>query len=172
MKITVEVDCTPEEARAFLGLPDVKPLQEAAMEKLRQQMAQSANALAPEALLKTWLSFVPQNPDQLRDVMGGLFRSWSVGRQPAKADETPGPEAPTEGKSEADARSPLITSPRDGERPEPAAATEAAGRSSSVAFLSLLERFRADWNRGPPFVMAALDRAISGPRGIAGSSRQ
>ena len=26
MKITVDVDCTPEEARAFLGLPDVKPM--------------------------------------------------------------------------------------------------------------------------------------------------
>ena len=28
MKITMNVDCTPEEARAFLGLPDVKPMQE------------------------------------------------------------------------------------------------------------------------------------------------
>ena len=26
MKMTVEVDCTPEEARRFLGLPDVAPL--------------------------------------------------------------------------------------------------------------------------------------------------
>ncbi|WP_420846806.1 DUF6489 family protein [Microvirga tunisiensis] len=28
MKITMDVECTPEEARAFLGLPDVKPMQE------------------------------------------------------------------------------------------------------------------------------------------------
>ena len=32
MKVTVEVDCTPEEARRFLGLPDVVPMQQAAME--------------------------------------------------------------------------------------------------------------------------------------------
>jgi Family of unknown function (DUF6489) len=34
MKVTVEVDCTPEEGRRFLGLPDVVPMQQAAMEKL------------------------------------------------------------------------------------------------------------------------------------------
>jgi hypothetical protein len=27
MKVTVEIDCTPEEARRFLGLPDVVPMQ-------------------------------------------------------------------------------------------------------------------------------------------------
>ncbi|HAF41130.1 MAG TPA: hypothetical protein DCG90_05095 [Sphingobium sp.] len=26
MKVTVDVDCTPSEARAFLGLPDVTPI--------------------------------------------------------------------------------------------------------------------------------------------------
>ncbi|MEJ7932700.1 DUF6489 family protein [Sphingobium sp. AN558] len=26
MKVTVDVDCTPAEARAFLGLPDVSPI--------------------------------------------------------------------------------------------------------------------------------------------------
>ena len=25
MKITIEVDCTPAEARSFMGLPDVEP---------------------------------------------------------------------------------------------------------------------------------------------------
>ena len=33
MKVTVEVDCTPEEGRQFLGLPDVGPMQQAAMEE-------------------------------------------------------------------------------------------------------------------------------------------
>ncbi|MFY9972047.1 MAG: DUF6489 family protein, partial [Roseiarcus sp.] len=27
MKITVDVDCTPLEARQFMGLPDVEPMQ-------------------------------------------------------------------------------------------------------------------------------------------------
>lgn len=28
MKVTVNVDCTPEEARTFLGLPDLSPVHE------------------------------------------------------------------------------------------------------------------------------------------------
>ena len=28
MKVNIEVDCTPDEARRFLGLPDVAPMQQ------------------------------------------------------------------------------------------------------------------------------------------------
>ena len=35
MKIHVELDMTPEEARAFMGLPDVAPLQKQMMEDIR-----------------------------------------------------------------------------------------------------------------------------------------
>ena len=38
MKVNVEIDCTPLEARQFFGLPDVQPMQTAVMEKLQQQM--------------------------------------------------------------------------------------------------------------------------------------
>jgi hypothetical protein len=53
MKITVTVDCTPEEARAFLGFPDMSAIQQrmlgAMQEQFRQQM--SAN---PEVAMKSW----------------------------------------------------------------------------------------------------------------------
>lgn len=38
MKINLEVDCTPDEARRFLGLPDVAKANEAYMEKLTKAM--------------------------------------------------------------------------------------------------------------------------------------
>lgn len=38
MKINVEVDCTPEEARRFLGLPDVTSVNQAYVDKLAQAM--------------------------------------------------------------------------------------------------------------------------------------
>ena len=41
MKVNVEIDCTPLEARQFLGLPDMQPMQTAVMEKLQQQMKRS-----------------------------------------------------------------------------------------------------------------------------------
>ncbi len=55
MKITVNIDCTPEEARAFLGLPDVAPMQAAMMKDVEQRMAQALAATDPETMLKTWL---------------------------------------------------------------------------------------------------------------------
>ncbi len=57
MKITVDIDCTPEEARTFFGLPDVRPIQEAMMGKLQEQMTEQFNMMSPEELMKTW--FVP-----------------------------------------------------------------------------------------------------------------
>ena len=70
MKVTVEVDCTPEEARRFLGLPDVVPMQQALMEKLQQRMESAVDATTPEALLKAWM---PMAPDQMQQAFAKLF---------------------------------------------------------------------------------------------------
>ncbi|MDB5374711.1 MAG: hypothetical protein JWP04_3353 [Belnapia sp.] len=92
MKINVEVDCTPEEARQFLGLPDLRPMQDAVMARIQQQMLDGVDALSPEALLRTWMPLAPQTPDQLRDTMTGLFRMFSpMGGTPPKG---PGPKGP------------------------------------------------------------------------------
>ena len=56
MKITVDIDCTPDEARTFFGLPDVQPLQAAMMAKLQEQMTDQFDKLNPEDLMKNWLA--------------------------------------------------------------------------------------------------------------------
>ena len=38
MKVHVDIDCTPEEARAFFGLPDVQPVQAAVMKELENRL--------------------------------------------------------------------------------------------------------------------------------------
>ncbi|MFO1186877.1 MAG: DUF6489 family protein [Alphaproteobacteria bacterium] len=55
MKIKVDVDCTPEEARVFLGLPDVQSLQASMMAEMEKKMLSSMALMEPEALLKHWL---------------------------------------------------------------------------------------------------------------------
>jgi Family of unknown function (DUF6489) len=56
MKVTVDIDCTPEEARKFLGLPDVAPANEIYVDNLSKlmqgaksvdQMQQMAEQFAP-----------------------------------------------------------------------------------------------------------------------------
>ena len=69
MKINVEVDCTPAEARAFLGLPDVAPLNEALVAEMQQRMQANVAAMQPEELIKTWASFGLQAQDQFRRLM-------------------------------------------------------------------------------------------------------
>ncbi len=53
MKITINVDCTPDEARRFMGLPDVAPLQESMMAQMKAQMEKAATAMDPETVMKT-----------------------------------------------------------------------------------------------------------------------
>lgn len=69
MKVTVEVDCTPAEARAFLGLPDVTPLNEALVAEMQKRMAENVSAMQPDELMKTWTSFGLQAQEQFRRMM-------------------------------------------------------------------------------------------------------
>lgn len=75
MKITIEVDCTPDEARQFFGLPDVKPMQAALMAKVEAQMTDAVDRFSPDALLRTWLSLIPPGAETFRDAMEKFFRA-------------------------------------------------------------------------------------------------
>jgi hypothetical protein len=44
VKVTVEVDCTPEEARRCLGVADVGLMQQALMAQFQQRMASAVDA--------------------------------------------------------------------------------------------------------------------------------
>jgi Family of unknown function (DUF6489) len=68
MKINVEIDCTPLEARQFFGLPDVQPMQAAVMEKLQQQMMSNIEKVSPEALMQSWFTFDPKIAERFQDM--------------------------------------------------------------------------------------------------------
>jgi hypothetical protein len=55
MKITIDIDCTPQEARAFFGLPQVEPMQEALMAQMQERLTQHLAAIEPDALMSAWL---------------------------------------------------------------------------------------------------------------------
>ena len=75
MKVNVEIDCTPLEARQFIGLPDVQPMQVAVMERLQQQMITNIEKVSPEALMQSWFTFDPKLTERFQDMfatMAGL----------------------------------------------------------------------------------------------------
>ena len=55
MKMTIEVDCSPEEARRFMGLPDVAPLQQKMMEEMQARMKAAFDTGDPEAMMQAWM---------------------------------------------------------------------------------------------------------------------
>lgn len=79
MKVTVNVECTPDEARAFMGLPDVKPMQEALMKDLEDRLRSNMNAMTPEAMLHTWLPASIQGAEQLQKMFWSQIQQTMAG---------------------------------------------------------------------------------------------
>ena len=69
MKLKIEVDCTPLEARAFLGLPDVKALNDHLVKEMKSRMDANLALAAPEELLKSWMAFGGQASEQFMKLM-------------------------------------------------------------------------------------------------------
>ena len=91
MKIHVDIDCTPDEARRFLGLPDVTPMQTAVMEELQNRMLAGLQAMDPEQLMQTWMQGVLPAGLQSWDQMQKAF--WAQMSGMAAAGD-PGKEGP------------------------------------------------------------------------------
>jgi hypothetical protein len=69
MKVTVEIDCTPAEARAFFGLPDVTQLNDHLVEEMTKRVDANINMLQPEELLKNWVNFGGQAQETFMRLM-------------------------------------------------------------------------------------------------------
>lgn len=74
MKISIDIDCTPSEARRFFGLPDLEPLQTEVMEVLKDRMLRSLDAMDPETMARTWFSAGSQGMEQLQKFMQRMMQ--------------------------------------------------------------------------------------------------
>lgn len=54
MKFTVDVECTPQEARAFLGLPDLTRVHEAYVATLTDGLKNGITPDMVEGLIRNW----------------------------------------------------------------------------------------------------------------------
>ncbi len=55
MKIRIDIDCTPQEARTFFGLPNLEPMQDALVKKMHERLDAKIDELDPDALMRLWL---------------------------------------------------------------------------------------------------------------------
>lgn len=70
MKVTVDVDCTPEEARRFLGLPDLTPVHEAWVARVMDALPQAT----PEAAAEMMRQWSAGGMDAWRAMMTGVAK--------------------------------------------------------------------------------------------------
>jgi hypothetical protein len=74
MKVNISVDCTPEEARAFLGLPNIAPMQEAAMKQMQANMEKATQSMDPESVMK---ALFPIRPENLADMQKAFWTQFT-----------------------------------------------------------------------------------------------
>jgi hypothetical protein len=82
MKMTIEIDCTPIEARTFLGLPDVSTLNDHLVAEMKTRMDDNIAMIQPEELMKNWMAFGGQATEQFRKLMTAAATSTMTGSKP------------------------------------------------------------------------------------------
>ncbi|MBA4795520.1 DUF6489 family protein [Phenylobacterium sp.] len=82
MKMSVEIDCTPAEARAFLGLPDVTELNEKMVAEMSKRMEANMAMASPDELMKAWTAFGVGAQEQFRKLMTAAAESAMGGNRP------------------------------------------------------------------------------------------
>lgn len=71
MKLTVNIDCTPAEARAFFGQPDLEPMNKMVVEEMMARAKENIDTLAdPERFLATWMAMSGKSFEQFQQMMG------------------------------------------------------------------------------------------------------
>lgn len=88
MKIKLEVDCTPEEARAFLGLPDVRALQERLLTEMEVRMAEYVRQSDPQTLVEHWMPFGVKGIEQWQQMWAQMLTTAAgLAPRPPQSDD-------------------------------------------------------------------------------------
>jgi len=81
VKITIDVDCTPAEAREFFGLPDLRPLQAAWLAEVEKRLVADMQKFSPEGIARSWLSGVGA------EWLPNMFGAFAGQAQPTEKDK-------------------------------------------------------------------------------------
>jgi hypothetical protein len=81
VKITIDVDCTPAEARESFGMPDLRPLQAAWLAEVEKRLVTDMQKFSPEGIARNWLSGVGT------EWLPNMFGAWAGQTQAAEKDK-------------------------------------------------------------------------------------
>lgn len=87
MKFHIEIDCTPEEARRLVGLPDLSPLHDIYLAKISALLDQGVSPDMVNEMLKNWMPMGQNGLEFFRSIMSPFS-------QPQKRDSAADDEKP------------------------------------------------------------------------------
>tara|TARA_A100001391_G_scaffold136353_2_gene95029 strand:- start:295 stop:561 length:267 start_codon:yes stop_codon:yes gene_type:complete len=87
MKITIEVDCSPEEARQFMGLPDVEQANAIYVDNLAEAMKGAANVEQLEKYAKHLAPMGQMGLKMFQSFVEGAQKSAGGGSSPKSSDK-------------------------------------------------------------------------------------
>ena len=76
MRLTINVDLTPQEARAFFGMPDVEPLNEMVVAEMMSRAKDQMDTLAdPERFVTRWMEMSGKGMDAFQGLIGAAMNA-------------------------------------------------------------------------------------------------
>lgn len=74
MKLTINIDCTPLEARTFFGMPNVEPLNDMIVDEMTRRAKENMDTLAdPERFMTQWMAMSGKGMEQFQNLMGAAM---------------------------------------------------------------------------------------------------
>jgi hypothetical protein len=74
MRLTINIDCTPAEARAFFGMPDVEPLNDMVVAEMTKRAKDNIDNLAdPERFFTQMMQMSGKGMEQFQSMMGAAM---------------------------------------------------------------------------------------------------
>lgn len=69
MKVTFNIDCTPAEARAFFGLPDLTPVHDLYLDKMKTTLTDGVTPADFEKLTRSWMPGISDGFEQWQKML-------------------------------------------------------------------------------------------------------
>ena len=79
MKVTVDVDCTPEEARRFMGLPDMSAVHAAYTDKMTSMIEEGITPASVETMMRNWMPMGETGMNLWRTMFDQMSRTPGAG---------------------------------------------------------------------------------------------
>lgn len=86
MKFNIEVDCTPEEVRRLVGLPDLTAVHDVYLNQVKDVMTKGVSPDLVEGMVRNWVPMGGAGVDLVKDLIGQF--AGGAGKSKDKKSET------------------------------------------------------------------------------------